>query len=171
MGDLNYRLDEPAQATRRAAERNVSNTIISAFAATPLANVGWFSQNAAITAAGEANEAAKRATEAFDARVRELVHQGDWAELARYDQLDTARSRGDAFGGFQEAARHFAPTYKLIRGTTEYVAKRRPAWCDRVLWRLAPSAHARVEVVVYDALSDCVLSDHFPVRAALEWQL
>ena len=100
------------------------------------------------------------------APLREALAAGDWAALAARDQLDAAIARGDAFVGFREAPKQFPPTYKLVRGTAEYKANRRPAWCDRVLWK----AKRPSDVVAcgrYASVATCVLSDHHPVSADL----
>ena len=113
-----------------------------------------------------AREAARDGDARDDAAVREALAAGDWAALAARDQLDAAIARGDAFVGFREAPKMFPPTYKLVRGTAEYKANRRPAWCDRVLWK----AKRPSDVVAcgrYASVATCVLSDHHPVSADL----
>ena len=141
QGDLNYRL-----ASTKAPEAG-----LGAF----LASFG-----------PAAREAAKEDEARDDAAVREALAAGDWAALAARDQLDAAIARGDAFVGFREAPKRFPPTYKLVRGTAEYKANRRPAWCDRVLWK----AKRPSDVVAcgrYASVATCVLSDHHPVSADL----
>ena len=141
QGDLNYRL-----ASTKAPEAG-----LGAF----LASFG-----------PAAREAAREDDARDDAAVREALAAGDWAALAARDQLDAAIARGDAFVGFREAPKQFPPTYKLVRGTAEYKANRRPAWCDRVLWK----AKRPSDVVAcgrYASVATCVLSDHHPVSADL----
>jgi hypothetical protein len=61
-------------------------------------------------------------------------------------QLNVERAAGRSFLGFHEGAITFPPTYKYIPGTDIYderpeKAIRAPAWCDRVLWRVADPAN------------------------------
>ena len=63
----------------------------------------------------------------------------------------------------------FAPTYKLRKppgraNAPNYKENRRPAWCDRVLFKsVLDVACPRYESI------DCALSDHYPVIADLQW--
>jgi endonuclease/exonuclease/phosphatase family metal-dependent hydrolase len=93
------------------------------------------------------------------------VAREDWPALRARDQLLKAMAAGDAFDGFREAPLAFPPTYKLIRNAEDvlrYKENRRPAWCDRVVFRgdLACAAYGCVP---------SALSDHAPVYADLSW--
>ena len=44
-------------------------------------------------------------------------------------------AQGRAFGGFEEGALQFRPTYRVVVGSDAYDPKRCPAWTDRVLWK------------------------------------
>ncbi|KAJ2626637.1 hypothetical protein IW137_005882, partial [Coemansia sp. RSA 1287] len=72
-----------------------------------------------------------------------------------------------AFAGFEEGHIDFAPTYKYIVGTSEYDARRRPAWCDRVLWWTRPGCEDGVQSEAYESVDSVCTSDHKPVRAQL----
>ncbi|KAI7823998.1 Endonuclease/exonuclease/phosphatase [Kickxella alabastrina] len=87
-----------------------------------------------------------------------------YAELLARDQLRAAMGDRQAFAGFEEAAVRFAPTYKFVPGTARYDERRRPAWCDRVLW-WAPSGGIGCDE--YAAAASVLMSDHRPVRARL----
>nr|XP_023657371.1 phosphatidylinositol 4,5-bisphosphate 5-phosphatase A-like [Paramormyrops kingsleyae] len=55
------------------------------------------------------------------------------------DQLNKAKACEAVLQGFQEGPLNFPPTYKFDVGTHTYdtsTKKRKPAWTDRVLWRL-----------------------------------
>eukprot|EP00897_Mesotaenium_endlicherianum_P010255 jgi/Mesen1/9258/ME000006S09258 len=53
------------------------------------------------------------------------------------------------------------------KGTeTEYLDKRFPAWCDRILWRSLPGCAASLKS--YQSCPQVLTSDHKPVRAVLE---
>ena len=70
--------------------------------------------------------------------VVDAIEKEDWATLRSRDQLLDAMDTGVAFDGFREAQLAFPPTYKLIRNDEDalrYKQNRRPAWCDRVIWR------------------------------------
>lgn len=55
------------------------------------------------------------------------------------DQLNVAKNTESILEGFIEGPLHFPPTYKFDVGTNTYdtsAKKRKPAWTDRILWRL-----------------------------------
>ncbi|KAJ1733165.1 hypothetical protein LPJ72_003010 [Coemansia sp. Benny D160-2] len=96
----------------------------------------------------------------------------DYSAMLGVDQLHIAMLNKQAFAGFEEADIKFAPTYKYVLGTSEYDAKRRPAWCDRVLWWTRPGFQddndgGGVTCSEYTAVGALAISDHKPVRARL----
>ena len=98
--------------------------------------------------------------------VVDAIEKEDWATLRSRDQLLDAMDTGVAFDGFREAKLAFPPTYKLIRNDEDalrYKANRRPAWCDRVVFR-----GDAVSCNAYDCVPSA-LSDHAPVFADLAW--
>ena len=123
-----------------------------------------------------------------DERVIELVRRKDYASLTRLDQLCDAMANTKAFSthDFREHSLNFAPTYKYATNSDKYDFElpaeeqarrtiRCPAWCDRVLWRVAPTsprspneATESVVTTVYER-GDARLraSDHRPVHCAL----
>ncbi|KAL2502879.1 DNAse I-like superfamily protein [Forsythia ovata] len=73
----------------------------------------------------------------------ELLKMKDWQALLEKDQLRIEQKAGRVFNGWDEGKIYFAPTYKYLANSDNYVvqtstpkAKRRtPAWCDRILWK------------------------------------
>ncbi|XAR68982.1 hypothetical protein NMG60_11000412 [Bertholletia excelsa] len=73
----------------------------------------------------------------------ELLKKNDWQALLEKDQLRIEQSAGRVFKGWEEGRIYFAPTYKYLANSDNYVAqtsnskekKRTPAWCDRILWK------------------------------------
>lgn len=124
-----------------------------------------------------------------DDAVRYLA-RSNLRKLLLSDQLGAERRAGRSFDrGFLEAPVAFLPTYKYVTGSALYDYEavdegndkgkkvRCPAWCDRVLWRTAPSGPrpddpALTEAatcVAYDRADDrlCV-SDHRAVYALFD---
>ncbi|KAK6152445.1 hypothetical protein DH2020_015080 [Rehmannia glutinosa] len=72
-----------------------------------------------------------------------LLERNDWQALLEKDQLRTEQKAGRVFKGWEEGEIYFAPTYKYIKNSDQYVAqistpkekRRTPAWCDRILWK------------------------------------
>ena len=86
--------------------------------------------------------------------------------LKARDQLDIARSKGDAFAGYVEAERAFPPTYKFDKRSDVYDTseKRRvPSWTDRVLVASKECA----AILQYESVADLRWSDHRPVAATV----
>ena len=118
--------------------------------------------------------------------------------LLAHDQLTRVRREKLAFVDFAEATINFAPTYKIAPGLYspsarsssrssstkvkdsssasdnktegEYIAKRNPSWCDRVLWKSSPAA-VPLTPAVYTASSVSAASDHRPVHAVLRTRI
>ena len=77
-------------------------------------------------------------------RVRGMLGSGgELSELLKYDQLSQTLATRTAFGGFEESAITFAPTYKYDPGTLRFdtsAKQRAPSWTDRVLYLSRPRA-------------------------------
>ncbi|KAF9942788.1 hypothetical protein BGZ67_010420 [Mortierella alpina] len=77
-----------------------------------------------------------------DLTAGEIVHAietGQLRPLYSHDQLSAQRKTLNVFRGFHEAPLAFPPTYKFRMGSNQYdIAKRVPAWTDRVLWFVHP---------------------------------
>ncbi|KAL8509080.1 hypothetical protein ACS0TY_016323 [Phlomoides rotata] len=71
------------------------------------------------------------------------LEKSDWQSLLEKDQLRIEQKAGRIFEGWEEGEIYFAPTYKYITNSVNYVAQvstpkdkaRTPAWCDRILWK------------------------------------
>ncbi|KAH6807314.1 DNAse I-like superfamily protein [Perilla frutescens var. frutescens] len=94
-----------------------------------------------------------------------LVERNDWQALLEKDQLKIEQKAGRIFQGWEEGDIYFAPTYKYITNSDNYVVQnsspkekqRTPAWCDRILWKgqgLKQMSYFR---------SESRFSDHRPV--------
>ncbi|KAM6903045.1 inositol polyphosphate 5-phosphatase K, partial [Xenentodon cancila] len=104
------------------------------------------------------------------------------------DQLNMAKTTESILEGFMEGPLNFPPTYKFDVGTHTYdtsAKKRKPAWTDRILWRLrrtgspVPTHNAslqrgltswlggatKVTQHVYRSHMGFTISDHKPVSA------
>lgn len=101
--------------------------------------------------------------------IREKIRQDKLQELLEKDQLTLVRSQGRAFHQLQERLPAFPPTFKFERGTSEYDMKRRPAWTDRVLYKVKPDAYKNVKLEVeqttYKSHPGYNISDHKPVTS------
>ena len=96
--------------------------------------------------------------------------RNQFSKLLPYDQLTYVRNQNLAFSGFSESPITFPPTYKFLKGQSEYDDRkdhriRTPAWCDRVLFQQKESLHGKslVETQIYDWYGDVCISDHKPV--------
>jgi len=100
--------------------------------------------------------------------VKEHVKNEDISTLLTYDQLRRNHKEGKCFDGFKEGEINFAPTYKYDLGTNDFdtsVKLRKPAWCDRVLWRDNSVGEQCVQLDSYVSCSSYMSSDHKPIRA------
>ena len=48
---------------------------------------------------------------------------------------------------------------------------RKPAWCDRILWKEKLKEKARVHLLAYNSFQDYLTSDHKPIRADFQIDL
>ncbi|KAK6231475.1 Endonuclease/exonuclease/phosphatase - like 10 [Theobroma cacao] len=72
-----------------------------------------------------------------------LLKKNDWQALLEKDQLRIEQRAGRVFKGWEEGRIYFAPTYKYLTDSDDYVVqlsnskekRRTPAWCDRILWK------------------------------------
>ncbi|KAK9061468.1 hypothetical protein SSX86_018649 [Deinandra increscens subsp. villosa] len=106
--------------------------------------------------------------------VYEILQRYDWQTLLEKDQLKIEQNAGRVFEGWEEGKICFAPTYKYITNSNQYVVaqtstpkekRRTPAWCDRILWKgkgLKQISYARGE---------SKFSDHRPVYSLFTVQV
>ncbi|KAE9585489.1 putative phosphoric monoester hydrolase [Lupinus albus] len=103
----------------------------------------------------------------------ELLKMNNWQALLEMDQLRIEQKAGRVFKGWNEGGIYFAPTYKYLANSDNYVPqtskskekKRTPAWCDRILWKgegLKQMWYVRGE---------SKFSDHRPVYSLFSLQL
>ncbi|GLT93404.1 hypothetical protein SLE2022_111980 [Rubroshorea leprosula] len=72
---------------------------------------------------------------------RKFMQEKNWDALLSKDQLIIERDAGRVFKGWHEGKICFGPTYKYSFNSDFFAGeivekrnKRRPAWCDRILW-------------------------------------
>lgn len=113
-----------------------------------------------------------RLVEDYDRTPEEITRsilKKDLKKLFENDQLRYVMRKGDAFSEFTEKDPEFPPTYKFDVGTNDYDCKRRPAWCDRILYCVNPDNYEnvtlKVEQLSYKYHPYYTLSDHKPVSA------
>lgn len=113
-----------------------------------------------------------RLLEEYDKNPEEIERQivkKDIKSLFEYDQLRAVMKKGEAFSELTEQDPDFPPTFKFSVGTPCYDHKRRPAWCDRILYRVNSNNYENVTLKVdqlsYKSHPNYVLSDHKPVTA------
>lgn len=126
--------------------------------------------------------------------VKGAIDSNKLDKLWEKDQLNMAKDSETVLEGFQEGPLKFPPTYKFDVGTNTYDTsgkKRKPAWTDRILWRLratAPplvgnskrhslsglssglSSGTRVTQHFYRSHMEFTVSDHKPVSSIFTLQ-
>ncbi|XP_051888335.1 phosphatidylinositol 4,5-bisphosphate 5-phosphatase A [Pristis pectinata] len=129
--------------------------------------------------------------EQYDIRfIKNAIEKNKLGVLWEKDQLNIAKVNEPALNGFQEGPLNFRPTYKYDVGTNTFDTsskKRKPAWTDRILWRVkmsdcydlvqnstlsarnnspaSKSSHIEVFQHVYRSHMEYLISDHKPVTA------
>uniref|UniRef100_A0A672P663 Inositol polyphosphate-5-phosphatase Jb n=1 Tax=Sinocyclocheilus grahami TaxID=75366 RepID=A0A672P663_SINGR len=107
--------------------------------------------------------------------VKAAIDSNKLSTLWEKDQLNMAKDSETVLEGFHEGPIKFPPTYKFDVGTDTYDTsgkKRKPAWTDRILWRLRPMAQVSNSMSRRSSLScltsgTCV-SQHF-YRSHMEY--
>ncbi|XP_035641634.1 phosphatidylinositol 4,5-bisphosphate 5-phosphatase A [Oncorhynchus keta] len=124
--------------------------------------------------------------------VKTAIDNNKLTMLWEKDQLNMAKDSETVLVGFLEGPLKFPPTYKFDVGTDTYDTsgkKRKPAWTDRILWRLrstapfgqAPNAGKRGSVSglssgtkvtqhFYRSHMEYMVSDHKPVSSIFTLQ-
>lgn len=118
--------------------------------------------------------------------VRESITRHNYRELWEKDQLIIAKRHDPLLREFQEGPLLFSPTYKFDRNSDNYDTsekKRKPAWTDRILWRLKrqPQASPSVSSLLTSCFSLTLrsyishmmynISDHKPVTGTFDLEL
>ncbi|XP_021172670.2 phosphatidylinositol 4,5-bisphosphate 5-phosphatase A [Fundulus heteroclitus] len=122
--------------------------------------------------------------------VKSAIDNNKFPMLWEKDQLNMAKDSETVLEGFHEGPLKFPPTYKFDVGTDTYDTsgkKRKPAWTDRILWRLratAPAAQSvgkrgsisgltsgiKVTQHCYRSHMEYTVSDHKPVSSIFTLQ-
>lgn len=110
-----------------------------------------------------------------DNLARQLIKQGDWRALQKFDQLRKELDHGGVFQGWKEGNIEFAPTYKYSSYNCNRYSgaipgrarekQRTPAWCDRILW------YGKGARQLSYFRSESKFSDHRPVSALFSTQV
>ncbi|XP_036384841.1 phosphatidylinositol 4,5-bisphosphate 5-phosphatase A [Megalops cyprinoides] len=132
--------------------------------------------------------------EGYDTHVVKSAVENNMLKLLwERDQLNMAKQCTPLLEGFMEGPLNFPPTYKFDVGTHTYdtsAKKRKPAWTDRVLWRLRASVSpgpthnaalqrgltswlsngTKVTQQAYRSHMGFTISDHKPVSAVFSLQ-
>ncbi|CAA0829782.1 DNAse I-like superfamily protein [Striga hermonthica] len=102
-----------------------------------------------------------------------LLERNDWQALLKKDELKIEQKAGRVFKGWEEGKIYFAPTYKYLTNSDNYIIqiptpknkRRTPAWCDRILWK-----GKGVNQMCY-ARGESKFSDHRPVYSVFSVQV
>uniref|UniRef100_A0AAX7TNQ5 Inositol polyphosphate-related phosphatase domain-containing protein n=1 Tax=Astatotilapia calliptera TaxID=8154 RepID=A0AAX7TNQ5_ASTCA len=102
--------------------------------------------------------------------VRTCIDKQNYSLLWSKDQLIMMKQKEQVLQEFEEGPLDFQPTYKFDRSSDTYdtsAKKRKPAWTDRILWRLRPKAlppdEENENKDVYTSMMEYSISDHKPV--------
>ncbi|XP_069471521.1 inositol polyphosphate 5-phosphatase K isoform X2 [Ambystoma mexicanum] len=117
--------------------------------------------------------------------VREAITSDRYSLLWDKDQLNVAKKNEGLLRDFKEGPLQFKPTYKFDRNSDVYDTsgkKRKPAWTDRILWRLKSPTQTTPEEEDAEQMLTVTLdnyrshmsygiSDHKPVTGTFTVQL
>ncbi|XP_039108709.1 inositol polyphosphate 5-phosphatase K isoform X2 [Hyaena hyaena] len=118
--------------------------------------------------------------------VRESIKNRRYKDLWEKDQLNIAKRHDPLLREFQEGPLLFPPTYKFDKNSNNYDTsekKRKPAWTDRILWRLKrqpranphtprlPAPHFQPSLRSYVSHMMYSISDHKPVTGTFDLEL
>ena len=103
------------------------------------------------------------------AGVRKAIEKGLLEVLVSNDQLKIEQQAGRVLQGFYEQEIHFAPTFKMVKGSDEYSLKRIPSYTDRILFLCnAHPSYCTLRPLYYRSVSEVRESDHRPVVGGFE---
>ena len=101
-----------------------------------------------------------------------MVDRKNWSGLNKVDELHMALRQNHCLVGYKTPMCNFPPTFKTVRkGGFEWQEKRRPSYCDRILWKVARDLDNSISPLVYEPIGEFSTSDHKPVRAAFSIDL
>jgi len=102
--------------------------------------------------------------------IDQKVRKKELKDLLTVDQLSQARADGQAFSELDETIPDFPPTFKYKFGTDVYDSKRRPAWTDRILFKVNTANYDKIELKLkqdsYRSHPEVRNSDHKPVSSS-----
>ncbi|EKE39974.1 hypothetical protein ENUP19_0242G0018 [Entamoeba nuttalli] len=97
-----------------------------------------------------------------DSIIRERINKGSITEIIKEkDQLKVQQKHNELLGKFKEAEIEFEPTYKFYPNTQNYSEKRKPAYCDRILYKECKGLE--IKCLKYISKKEAIESDHKPV--------
>jgi hypothetical protein len=118
---------------------------------------------------GDLNFRLQENTFSFE-EITQKVGKNELKELLAVDQLTLARAEGQAFSELDETIPDFQPTFKIKYGTDVYDGKRRPAWTDRILFKVNTGNYDDIELKLhqdsYRSHPEVRNSDHKPVSSS-----
>lgn len=98
------------------------------------------------------------------------VRNGNLKSLLEEDQLKAVMLSGEAFSELREPDIDFPPTYKYKFHSSDYDLGRRPAWTDRILYKVNANVYENITLEIepesYKAIDNYSVSDHKPVVAS-----
>lgn len=101
--------------------------------------------------------------------IERIINKGNIDELFKHDQLRSVMQKKVAFSELDEGNPLFPPTFKFEVGDSKYDHKRRPAWTDRILYKVHPNNYDNItlhaEQKSYISHPQYTLSDHKPVTS------
>ncbi|KAG8450719.1 hypothetical protein GDO86_003117 [Hymenochirus boettgeri] len=119
--------------------------------------------------------------------IREAINNNKYNLLWDKDQLNAAKKKEPFLQGFLEGPLKFKPTYKFDQNSDVYDTsnkKRKPAWTDRILWKLKDVSGSeakdtesdfeqilKVTLEKYTSHMSYGISDHKPVTGAFTLQV
>ncbi|XP_044139802.1 inositol polyphosphate 5-phosphatase K isoform X2 [Bufo gargarizans] len=120
--------------------------------------------------------------------IREVVNSNRYNLLWEKDQLNIAKKKERFLQGFMEGPLKFKPTYKFDLNSDVYDTsgkKRKPAWTDRILWKLKEDSESELDEAVgsdfehilrinlekYTSHMSYGISDHKPVTGTFTLQM
>ncbi|XP_053562218.1 inositol polyphosphate 5-phosphatase K isoform X2 [Bombina bombina] len=120
--------------------------------------------------------------------IREMINSNRYHLLWEKDQLNIAKKKETFLQGFLEGPLKFKPTYKFDLNSDVYDTsgkKRKPAWTDRILWKLKNTSESeqedsvgsefekilKVNLEKYTSNMSYGISDHKPVIGTFTVQM
>ncbi|CAH1397778.1 unnamed protein product [Nezara viridula] len=101
--------------------------------------------------------------------IDQQVKTGNLSSLLEQDQLKAVMVSGEAFSELKESDINFPPTYKYKFQSNDYDLGRRPAWTDRILYKVNANVYENItleaEQESYSSIQNFSVSDHKPVVA------